>query len=64
MNDRYSRNQVAERLRVTPSSIKNFVKRGELPEPVRIGLKAWWPVEAVDRLAEFGSSQPVRAKRG
>ena len=64
MTDRYSRNQVAERLRVSPASINNFVKRGELPEPLRIGLKSWWPVEAVDRLAQLGSQHPARMKRG
>lgn len=60
MQNRLNRNQVAERLAICPASVRNFVRRGDLPEPIFVGRKAWWPAEIVEQVARFGTakSQP------
>ena len=50
--DYVTREELAKRLRVTPQTITNLVKRGRLPEPLRLSDRTLrWPLDAIQNLS-------------
>jgi excisionase family DNA binding protein len=41
--------EVADLLRVTPQTIRKYVRDGLLPSPIRMGRKLLWPTAVVER---------------
>ncbi len=54
-----NKEQVCERLNISPRSVENWVKEGRFPPPVRIGRLNHWSETAVERwtLLMFNAQQ-------
>jgi len=42
MDEKIDQHDVAEYLGVSTRTVRNLIKRGELPQPIRIGRKQFW----------------------
>lgn len=51
--------EVAEMLRVTPRTVENYVKRGDLKAPSRVGGRVLWQRATIQ--ASLGVSSPAHA---
>jgi predicted DNA-binding transcriptional regulator AlpA len=49
-----SRRDVADMFGVSPETVGEWVRRGLLPSPLRIGRKLFWTPEAIAALLEGG----------
>lgn len=49
----YTKKDLALLLRVTTRTIENYVSKGVLPAPKKVGGKALWPVSAVAPMLEL-----------
>ncbi|WP_416761920.1 helix-turn-helix transcriptional regulator [Roseateles sp. So40a] len=47
-----SKDELASILKVTVRTITNYVRRGALPAPVKVGRKALWRRATIERLLE------------
>ena len=48
-----NKEQVCERLNISPRSLENWVKQGRFPPPVRIGKLNHWCESALDRWTQL-----------
>lgn len=50
-----NRYEVANRLFVSQGTVRNMVKRGELPDPVCVGRRQYFPRDVVARIEREGT---------
>ncbi len=53
--NRISRQEAADLLRVSGSSIANYIKAGLIPQPMQIGRRYWHLREDIERVAKEGT---------
>ena len=54
-SNRISRQEAADLLRVSTCTVANFVKKGLLPEPMKVGRRDWYLREDIAKVAKDGT---------
>jgi predicted DNA-binding transcriptional regulator AlpA len=50
-----SKAELAKHLAVSTRTINNYMVKGCIPPPVKVGRKALWPIELLTTLKDFSS---------
>jgi excisionase family DNA binding protein len=62
MEDKIDQHDVAEYLGVSTRTVRNLIKRGELPPPIRIGRQQFWLKGKFMRWLEDDGAAPVGSR--
>jgi excisionase family DNA binding protein len=63
MDEKIDQHEVAKYLGVTTRTVRNLVKRGVLPPPIRLGRKQFWLKRNFAHWLEGGGATSIRADR-
>jgi excisionase family DNA binding protein len=62
MDEKVDPYDVAKYLGVSERTVRNLIRRGELPPPIRIGRKRFWLTEQFTRWLHDHGTTPVRLR--